>query len=43
MADTHVEIRYDENDTFAIIYRSYKIASVDAMEQKLIERHIRRL
>ena len=43
MADTHVEIRYGENDTFAIIYRNYQIASVNALEQKLIERHIRRL
>ena len=43
MADTLVEIRYVENDTFAIIYRNYQIASVDAVKQKLIERHIRRL
>ena len=43
MADTYVEIRFDENDTFSILYRNYKIASVDAIEQKLIERHIRRL
>lgn len=43
MADTHVEVRFDENDTFSILYRNYKIASVDAIEQKLIVRHIRRL
>ena len=43
LADTYVEIRFDENDTFSILYRNYKIASVDAIEQKLIERHIRRL
>jgi transposase InsO family protein len=43
MADTHIEIRFDDNDTFSILYRNYKIASVDAIEQKLIERHIRRL
>ena len=43
MADTHVEIRFDENDTFSIIYRNYIIASVDAVEGKLINRHIRRL
>ena len=43
MADTHVEIRFDDNDTFSILYRNYKIASVDAFEQKLVERHIRRL
>ena len=43
MANTHVEIRYGENDTFTIIYRNYQIAAIDALEQKLIERHIRRL
>ena len=43
MADTYVEIRFAENDTFSILYRNYKIASVDAIEQKLIERHIKRL
>lgn len=43
MADTRVEIRFDENDTFSILYRNYKIASIDAIEQKLIDRHIRRL
>ena len=43
MADTYVEIRFDENDTFSVLYRNYKIASIDAIEQKLIERHIRRL
>ena len=43
MANAHVEIRFDDNDIFSILYRNYKIASVDAIEQKLIERHIRRL
>ena len=43
MADTHVEIRFDENEKFSIIYRNYIIASVDAVEGKLINRHIRRL
>ena len=43
LADTHVEIRFDENDTFSVLYRNFKIASIDAIEQKLIERHIRRL
>lgn len=43
MADTHVEIRFDENDKFSIIYRNYIIASVDAVEGKLINRQIRRL
>ena len=43
MADTRVEIRFDENDPFSILYRNNKIASIEAVEQKLIERHIRRL
>ena len=43
MADTRVEIRYGENDTFSIVYRNYIIATVDAVEGKLLERHIRRL
>lgn len=43
MANAYIEIRIAENDTFSILYRNYKIASVDAIEQKLIERHIRRL
>ncbi len=43
MADTYVEIRCAENDTFSVLYRNYKIASIDAIEQKLIDRHIRRL
>lgn len=43
MADTRVEIRFVENDKFSIIYRNYIIASVDAVEGKLLNRHIRRL
>ena len=43
MADTTVEIRFVEDDTFSVIYRNYKIASIDAIEGKLIDRHIRRL
>lgn len=43
MADTKVEIRFAEDDTISVIYRNYKIASVDAIEGKLIDRHIRRL
>ena len=43
MADTRVEIRFAEDDKFSIIYRNYSIATVDAVEGKLIERHIRRL
>ena len=43
MADTRVEIRCAENDTFSVIYRNYRIAEIDAMEGKLLNRHIRRL
>lgn len=43
MADTYVEIRFAENDKFSVIYRNYIIASIDAVEGKLLERHIRRL
>ncbi len=43
MADTKVEVRFAENDTFSVIYRNYIIASVDAVEGKIINRHIRRL
>lgn len=43
MADTKVEIRFADDDTFSVIYRNYKIASIDAIEGKLLNRHIRRL
>ena len=43
MANTRVEVRFDEDDIFSVIYRNYRIASVDAIEGKLINRHIRRL
>lgn len=43
MADTRVEIQFDKDDTFKIIYRNYSIATVNATEGKLINRHIRRL
>ncbi len=43
MADTYVEVQFAENDTFSVIYRNYIIASVDAVEGKLINRRIRRL
>lgn len=43
MADTRVEIRFGENDTFSVIYRNYRIAEIDAIEGKLLNRHIRRL
>ena len=43
MAYTRVEIRFAEDDKFSVIYRNYIIATVDAVEGKLLERHIRRL
>lgn len=43
MRDTRLEVRPAENDTFMVIYRNYKIATIDAIEGKLLDRHIRRL
>ena len=43
MADTRVEIRGENDNTYSVIYRNYKIASVDPIEGKLLNRHIRRL
>lgn len=43
MKDTMLEIRPSEGDTFAVIYRNYQIALVDAAEKKLVNRRIRRL
>ena len=43
MRDTYLEIRPTENESFLVIYRNYKIAEVDAIEKKLINRRIRRL
>ena len=43
MKDTYLEIRPSDDDTFIVLYRNYKIARVDAIEKKLINRHIRRL
>ena len=43
MKDTYLEIRPVNENTFWVIYRNYKIATVDAANKKLIDRHIRRL
>ncbi len=43
MAHTYVELRFAQNDTFWVIYRNYIIATIDAVEGKLVNRHIRRL
>ena len=43
MKDTRLEIRPTDNDSFLVIYRNYKIALVDAVNNKLINRHIRKL
>lgn len=42
MADTKVEIRPAENDCFEVYYRNFRIATIDANEKKLINRHIAR-
>lgn len=43
MADTYLEIRPTDNDRFAVIYRNYQIAVIDAAERKLANRHIKKL
>ena len=43
MKDTRLEIRPGDQDTFVVIYRNYQIAVVDAANNKLINRHIRKL
>jgi transposase InsO family protein len=43
MRDTYLEIRSDEDDTFILVYRNFKIARIDAIEKKLLDRRIQRL
>lgn len=43
MADTRLEIRPTEENTFAVCYRNYRIAEVDASTGALIHRRISRL
>ena len=43
LADTRLEVRYDDDGHFSVIYRNFKIASIDPIEGKLINRRIRRL
>ena len=43
MRDTRLEIRPDYGDMFRVIYRNYQIALIDAANNKLINRHIRKL
>lgn len=43
MANTYLEIRVSENDTFQVIYRNYRIAEIDAHSLKLLNRIIFRL
>lgn len=43
MSNTRVEIRPTGNDTFAVCFRNYRIAEVDAATQKLLNRRISRL
>lgn len=43
MRDTYLQIRAEEDDTFSVIYRNYRIARIDAQTCLLIDRHIRKL
>ena len=43
MRDTYLEIRPGCDDTFLLFYRNYQIAVIDAVEKKLINRHIRKV
>lgn len=43
MKDTYLEIKPGDGDSFRVIYRNYQIAVVDAVDQTLRNRHIRRL
>lgn len=43
MGNTYVEVRLQEEDTFMVCYRNYKIAEVDAVTLKLRNRRIARL
>lgn len=44
MANTYLEIRPgDDDNTFVVFYRNFKIAVIDAASQKLIDRKISRL
>ncbi len=43
MADTRVELRFEENEKISVIYRNFIIATIDAVEGKLLNRRIRRL
>ena len=43
MKDTRVEVRPGDGDNFLVIYRNYQIAVIDAVNNKLLNRHIRKL
>ena len=43
MKDTRLELCPGNNDTFLVIYRNYQIAVIDAANNKLLNRHIRKL
>lgn len=43
MADTKLEVRKAENDIFAVCYRNFRIAEIDAVTGKLLNRQIWRL
>lgn len=43
MANTYLEIRGTDSDGLLVIYRNFKIAEIDAVNQQLRNRHIRKL
>ena len=43
MADTRVAVRQMDEDSFAVIYRNYQLAAVDAVTGKVLNRNIRKL
>lgn len=43
MKDTYLQIRPTEHDCFDVIYRNFKIACIDAVNNKLVNRHIQKV
>jgi hypothetical protein len=43
MKNTYLEIRPTEHDTIWVLYRNFRIAVIDPVERKLLNRTIRKL
>lgn len=43
MANTRVAVRQLDEDSFAVIYRNFQIAAIDAATEKILSRSIRKL